>query len=943
MIDLSSYSEQIKKLSDILYPALSGSKCTHTVVLDTAKSLMSIVFKNKNLDTEYEKAILNKVVDDYEIEIGIKTYMPDIIAKDKQSRFWLQKIKKSIHHPFFDRYKQYLRQRKFNNKVIDNIEGTCEEILSFCANPKNPGGIEKKRGLVVGDVQSGKTANYLGLINMAFDYGYKIVVLLAGTTNSLRKQTQKRMDSGVIGAISDTIGGVEEYIGVGFENHEHYAIPFTNQANDFSKFIQYNLNANINDFNKPVVLVVKKVKSILESVGDRLQSALNEKGVLDAKNILIIDDEADNASVNTKTNEDPTVINRSIRNIFNKFPIATYVGYTATPFANIFIDPNNKEEDLDLFPADFIVQLHAPDNYFGGRRVFSGDTEHLPRCLRKLETNEMFFLPVVHEKNTDFPELPNSLKEAIHEFLINNVIRTIRGQKKEHRTMMINITAYNDVQSKIERKVSEYITILKNAIEQLGNLSVADFDKDSNCREIHNMFDTDFYKEIREGNIENSTAITWNEIKTGLYDEIKDLVVTVINSRNGNMNRRNKEGQNSRFDYEDYEETGARVIAIGGMVLSRGLTLEGLMTSYYSRNAGSYDTLLQMCRWFGYRPGYQDLCRVYLSQENIDRFDAVLTAVEDMKSQFSEMQRKGKTPKDFGLMIMESPEKLETSLLITNRNKMKNSETKIYQLNYGGVYSDTSKILRDKNINMHNFKCTENFIKSVDFKLNHEKYFASNVPSSVVAQFIRQLKISYVNKKFDTEGLSDYIEQSKVFTKWDVVIADGDSKKLKNCFGLNINASERSFHVKDSGDEYIRIGGHNNRVLDPRMFDYGLWLTKEQKELILKRRSDDTNSLSALDYLNERDNPILIIYPIDLKTDLMNDEKDESIKDFKVKIKEEVNNDKIPLMAFAYGFPLKESSEKLIYKINKIKIEELKKYESGFEYDDEGEGVEDDD
>lgn len=641
---LKKYSEQINTASDILYKLLKGKKCTHSDVVEQAKKLLPVIF-----DTAIDKspeygAILKEVIDYYEIEVGIKTYAPDIIAKDKQSKYWLAKIKPTIPHPYFDRYKLYLRAEHFANKTIDNIESTCEEILSYCANPKNPSGLDKKRGLVVGDVQSGKTANYLGLINMAFDYGYKIVVLLAGTTNSLRLQTQKRTDKGVIGAKSDSIGNTVEYIGVGFNPQDHFAVPFTNQANDFAKFIQRNLNAAISDFNKPVVLVVKKVKSILESVSERLQSELTEKGVLDSKSILIIDDEADNASINTSRSVDtPTTINRCIRAIFNKFPIASYVGYTATPFANIFINPHDEEENLDLFPSDFIVQLNSPDNYFGGRKVFPKDDENLPKCLRLLNEEEPNFLPVIHDKESEYHELPHSLKDAIHEFLINNVVRTLRGQKNKHRSMMINITRYNDVQQRIEYTVLQYIEKLKNAIEQLSLFSEDEFVKNEQCRNIRDLYFTVFYDAIRNGNYEAGVApISWKTIQSGLYDEINQMQVAVINSRNGKMSNRSGNGTNMRFDYENYEETGARVIAIGGMVLSRGLTLEGLMTSYYSRNAGTYDTLLQMCRWFGYRPGYEDLCRVYLTQESIDRFDAVLDAVEDMKAQFAEMKRQDK-------------------------------------------------------------------------------------------------------------------------------------------------------------------------------------------------------------------------------------------------------------------------------------------------------------
>lgn len=951
MIDVSvEYYDYIQKASDMLYFLLEGQKKTHSEVQSKAEILLPIVTGLPNIKTNpYYEDILKAVVERYEIEVGIKTYAPDTIAKDRQSKYWLSKVKSAIPHPYFDRYKQYLRADGFEMKAIDNIEQTCEEILAYCANPRNVGGREKKRGLVVGDVQSGKTANYLGLINMAFDYGYKIVVLLAGTTNSLRLQTQKRTDSGVIGAKSDSIGNAIEYIGVGINAEDHFAIPFTNQTNDFAKFIQKNLNVGIGDFNKPVVLVVKKIKSILESVGERLQSALSEKGVQDSSSILIIDDEADNASVNTRSIDNPTTINKAIRAIFNKFPIASYVGYTATPFANVFIYPHNDDNDLDLFPSDFIVQLHAPDTYFGGRKVFPKDEGVLPKHLVLLSEDEDAFLPVVHDKYYDYTMMAGSLKQAIHEFLINNVIRTLRGQVNKHRSMMINITRYNDVQEKIRYCVEAYISKLTDAIEQLSEYSLERFLENSECNAIYSLYQSSFYDDIRTGDPDKRyLPIVWEQIQAGLYSEIKKVTVAVINSRNGKMTQ-NRCGERTRFDYEDYKDEGARVIAIGGMVLSRGLTLEGLMTSYYSRNAGTYDTLLQMCRWFGYRPKYEDLCRIYLTQESIDRFDAVLDAVEDLKMQFSEMKRQDKKPEDFGLMIKESPDTLGTTLLITQRSKMRSTDVVEYYLNYGGVYADTSKLTRNSAENAENIKAVTAFLTKVQFAWQGGHYMATNVSKFDIAELIGKLHIPYVNRKFDTEGLSEYIANSDVFVYWDVVIATGDSKNehMQSCFGIpGATATFRSFHSKGECDQYIRIGGSNNRVLDPGVFDAGLNLTLEQRELILKSKGKPLDSnLTALDYLQVRQHPILVIYPIDLNTDLttsqkrdtiLSTEKKDAIRALKRNIKTEVGNDTIPLVAFAFGFPQKESKTRLKYRANTIKLDEIN---HGLEMSDDEEGV----
>ena len=924
------HGASINTLFNVLYHTLQGKKVPYNDVVQKVKQLFPIILPELIASPDHN-AIVKNVVDRYVSEVGIQTFDPEFIDLDREAKYWLYKEKDRISHPFFDRYKLYLSNDGFEPKVIKNIELSCEQILARCANPKTTALTEKKKGLVVGDVQSGKTANYLGLINMAYDYGYRIVVLLAGTTNSLREQTQKRTDSGVIGAKSDSIGNTIEFLGVGLNTNEHFAVPFTNQVNDFKKFVQKNLNVAIADINKPVVLVVKKIKSVLESVAERLQSELSEKG-LDCRSILIIDDEADNASITTsKDPEKPTTINRCIRDIFNKFPIASYVGYTATPFANIFINPYDDESYLDLFPTDFIAQLHAPSTYFGGRLVFpNNDTRS--KYVRLISENEPNFLPVVHDKYIPYPAMADSLKEAINSFVICNVIRTLRGHGLKHRSMMINITRFNDTQALVWERITEYLEALRNAIEQLSDMPLTLFCKNRYCRALYELYhNDDFFKEIREGNPDIGTdPVAWEAIQQGLYEEIKKFIVVVINSRNGQMNNIDPSGRKKRFDYDDKKDEGARVIAIGGMVLSRGLTLEGLMTSYYSRNAGAYDTLLQMCRWFGYRPKYMDLCRIYLTQVSIDQFDAVLTATEDLKEQFSEMKLRDKKPIDFGLMIKECPDTLETTLLITSRNKMRGTQVFERRLNYSGVYADTSKMSKSPTANRQNLDAFNRFCNNVSFSwktkdgdpTTHRYYMAQNVSQHYIAQLFRDLSIPIENKKFNTNGLAEYIEDSDKFPYWDVVIANGNSKD--SSLFMEVHPVERSFHMRSEND-LIRIGGSNNRVLDPGLLNAGLWYR-------------DGEALSAKEYCNHREVPILVVFPIDLKCEDEENEANAFERVWKSEAKNGLGGN--VLLAFAYGFPGTDSKTMVKYRANAVMIDQLT---AGIDLDDEDEGVEDTD
>ena len=337
--------------------------------IEKIKESIDIILEISIFQDCNKEEIKNKIYDEYITNIGIINPDAEFLVKDKDFNTWMKLT--DIPTNYFNRYIDYLRDLDFPEDSLEKMTRSTNDILSRCADPNNLNDSKnsKKKGLVMGDIQSGKTANYTALINLAADYGYKVIVLLAGMTDSLRQQTQKRIDSGFIGAKSDTISSsIINFIGVGTEEKKYYAIPLTNTNSDFGKIVRENQNTNSNDFNKPLILVVKKNKSVLTQVKDYLKPGFHG---ITSENILIIDDEADNASINTKNNDDPSIINKLIRDLFNNFTIASYVGFTATPFANIFINPYDDEANRDLFPSDFIVQLKEPSSYFGASKVFN--------------------------------------------------------------------------------------------------------------------------------------------------------------------------------------------------------------------------------------------------------------------------------------------------------------------------------------------------------------------------------------------------------------------------------------------------------------------------------------------------------------------------------------------------------------------------------------------
>ncbi len=875
MADISR-KDNLADVREIVTIQLKRKQPTHTEVVNKVRSELEVVLP------DYTQEELSDIVSDIEYNIRITTQEPDILVDTSTTSNWFHLAEVNTKTHYFNRYINYLRSQGFPEQVLMQMEKDTKRILSLSANPlaKKDG----KRGLVVGDVQSGKTANYLSLINLACDFGYKIIVLLAGMTDSLREQTQDRVDLGFIGAVSESIGGGVEYAGVGLMKNDLFAVPLTNTKNDFVKFIKSNINATPSEFTKPLVLVVKKNKDVLTHVCKWLKSKK-----ISNQNVLIIDDEADNASVNSRRDENnPTQINKKIRELYCDFDVATYVGFTATPFANIFINPLDEHELQSLFPQDFIVQLKTPSNYCGSHWFF--DHENVNPHLRVLDENEEGFLPAVHRRDAEFNGPSESMKEAIYAFLLGCAVRTLRGQEGKHRTMMINISRFNPVQWRILAAVKDYVDEMSAVVREEAYKDLAEYLKHPLLKKIHEVYSTlPIFEKARQ-------EFTFDSVRMALRVEAGLLKTVVFN---------NEVPQDRRFSYKNCPN-GARVIAIGGFLLSRGLTLEGLMISYYSRNTSTYDSLLQMGRWFGYRPKYDDLCCLYISRINIQCFKAVVAAVDDLKDQFAEMQAKCKAPKDFGLMVKQSPDTLETALLVTSRNKMIHSQTVTYWISYGGTVADTSKLHKSIDVSRRNEQLCQSLVDGLAVNgLRFEKFGNRSVIRGVgkkeIAEFIAKLDIHYENRKFDTDTLSTYISESRLFPTWDITVATGSSEKIKwTIGGETFSAAVRECEMRTQED-FIRVGLGNNRLIEPGIFSAGLDDDQLDALKALKKKN-----LTYADFMNvENRRPLLVFYPLDLETEGVH------------------LSDAEPRIGFAVGFPSRGREERAQYRANEIKLRQI--------------------
>lgn len=573
---------------------------------------------------------------------------------------WPDTVKSSVDWFFWSRYEKYLRiDKKFSPALTAALNTTSDKILELTGEPNSAENFSR-RGLIIGEVQSGKTANYTALCAKAADVGYKVIIVLTGMLEDLRRQTQARLDLEFAGresqiflpkvsnAIKNNPVGVARY-GRG------KSIPqFTSIISDFRATTLDALRLDLKDLSGTVLFVVKKNKRILENLNTWLKNSVEFGADKLKHSLLLIDDEADNASINTKKNyhAEQTAINAVIRKILNSFDKTTYIGVTATPFANIFINPFNEQGMLndDLFPRDFIFALDVPDNYIGAQKIFGGDYKNFvvtiePDDLPDVE--EIF--PKRHDKYLRVNELPESLCAAMNYFLLVNAIRDLRGELKSHRSMLIHVSRFTAVHDQIYNLVNAHLQEILNDLRGYSALPAAVAEKNSkHIAALHATFD--------KFRLEASCGVSWEKI---LHEHLRRAVEPV------KVGLRNSTKKNS-FSYEQHPD-GLRVIAIGGNSFSRGLTLEGLCVTYFYRNSQNYDTLMQMGRWFGYRPHYGDLCRLWTTQEIVDWYGFIADVSDELKREIALMATLGKTPKDFALRVRRHPDTLE----ITAQNKMR--------------------------------------------------------------------------------------------------------------------------------------------------------------------------------------------------------------------------------------------------------------------------------
>jgi hypothetical protein len=769
-------------------------------------------------------------------------------ARDHEE--WLRDVNRQ-DWVYWPRLRHLLISRGWPPPVVQSIDDATDRILGSLENPEGNRPFDR-RGLVVGYVQSGKTANYSALIAKAADTGYRLFIVLTGIHNQLRQQTQRRLNAELVGSEA---GGVPPPTD---ERRTWLTFTTTDLLGDFNAG---HVNTAALAGGQPALIVAKKNAPVLR----RLNAWLADlpAATRETLPVIIIDDEADQASPNTRSNrpfpdndeDDPEVvqmlaesppsrINELIRGLLTGFPRVAYVGYTATPFANVLIDHQAEDRVVgaDIYPRSFIVDLPRPPDYYGPERIFGTDDDAdspAMDVIRRVPDDDLHVLiPHTREAAQDFtPQLPESLRNAIDAFVLAGAARHQRGDGDEPATMLIHTTHYTRVQERLHDVVSEYMTELRDEWRYNWQHGL-----EARLRE---RWETDFRPVTRSENV--AADVDFETIRSHIGTLLEHPIETLqLNSASEDI-----------LDYS--RDTSLKVIVVGGNRLSRGLTLEGLLVSYYVRRANAYDTLMQMGRWFGYRANYADLTRIYTTADLEQWFRDLVQVEEDVRQEIRRYAEQGLNPLDFGVRIRRHP-----ALLVTDRLKMRAAQ--VESMSFAGQLEQTVVFpLRDRDWLQANVDATSAFLKSLgtpDDGVDTAQPMWRDVHWHRVADFLGSYQTDPSAARFNPEVVELLInflrrqaEQNEL-VNW-VVGVMGQERRADRLGGVDLGVDA----VPEINlIERTRLRDTNSLGVITSPTHLGLGLSQEQ--LDGARTGSGAPSGKRLREARDRSEGLLLIYPI---------------------------------------------------------------------------------
>ncbi|GAA3896621.1 Z1 domain-containing protein [Streptomyces lacrimifluminis] len=877
---------------------------------------------------------VDEVVRLLESEFDVWVPQAIVVSNSGDHIAWLENRRQGIEFSYWRRYAEWLK-KSWKPSTVESLDEATDQILELLEDPARAG-TWKTYGMVYGQVQSGKTASYTGLICKAADAGYQVTIVLTSQHESLRHQTQARLDKEFLGFNSKLSRNPDSdssvIIGVGTLGMKKPNIcqPVTTQVSDFTAAQFQGTPININEVS--ILVVAKKNARILENLQDWLSNfSTGEEEPRTIKNIplLLIDDEADYASVDTKRPKkgtsqsdpahDPTAINKAVRGLLELFDKRAYIAYTATPFANIFIpdETDHPKHGEDLFPKNFLVALEPPSNYCGPEVVFGLEDpsaaeirEPLP-ITRPVDDHE-YWLPDGHRKGyRPGKQLPPSLVEALDAFLLATAVRRVRtkdyGIASGHNTMLVHVTRWTDVQGEIARQIEDHL--------QGMSADWGDHGKSGQAlrKRLLTLWEEDFSPTREEiAGRDDVSALAGPPVS---WEEVEEFVPVILEEAVSNVKRIN----GTAADVLEYQSTTpVTVVAVGGDKLSRGLTLEGLTVSYYLRASKTYDTLLQMGRWFGYRPGYLDVTRLYTTTELVNYYVHITRANRELMDLTAAVSRARQTPKHVGLRVLDG----KGNLQVTAATKMRSSQ--VMTVSLSASRAETLVMRTDKRAQADNSAGLDRLIEAItpfdsvpEDRLDGagRGFFRQNVPSQVVLDFLARFLVSPRVLTANPENLIPYIKSQVSkgeLLRWTVAITAGASSVPLKGLGISLVKRRTITHSRVL-DRECEVGvlvspAHEAIGLAPETVTEAFNRTVQDFLKNGKGREPKRASGESLRKLRDPNEGLLLIYPID-----------------PIASEIEVPDPSIPIVGYAVVFPHSDKAEKVRYRVNQVFLDGLRK------------------
>lgn len=662
-------------------------------------------------------------------------------------------------------------EKSWSLRDVEGLDASSDNVLKHLEDPRVDAAHSKTafriQGLVLGYVQSGKTANFTSLIAKAADRGYRLIIVLSGIHNSLRSQTQRRLDL-ELGLVSDPKG-----VGLPDPAHAWWRITSSELTGDFKP----GTDAGPLQQGSRGIMVVKKNATVLR----RLVAWLDGRVPYDLP-VLVIDDEADQASINTnppidevdlgpdtgdvpaEQELDPSTINGLIRDLIDQFHRVSYVAYTATPFANVLIDPDvdSISHGSDLFPNDFMISLPRPPAYVGAERIFGRpalEREEGPvtglDVIRVVPEEELpALIPRGRAAANWEPVVTASLEMAIMDWLLATAAK-VQRLGDGISSMLVHTTQKIAQQNGLAEVVDEAVRDIRNAWR---------YDTDSIRPRFIERWNTDFRPVT--ASLDADLERPFSEIEPHLNDLLRipeAIELLVLNSSSKDL-----------LDYES--DPTIKVVLIGGNRLSRGLTLEDLTVSFYVRESNNYDTLLQMGRWFGYRGEFVDLTRLWTTDELVSRFRHLSLVEEDLRDQIAIYERELLTPRDVAPKIRSHP-----AMLVTAKNRMGSAER--VRQSYAGELLQTIRFrLGSDPWLQNNLDRTKELLSSLGQPTGSRGRFDPrpawhDVPWEYVAGYLNQFRTAQDAMSFDADTAARYItaqaERHGELVNWTIAVRCG--------------------------------------------------------------------------------------------------------------------------------------------------------------------------